>query len=126
MAMGQGAILAIKINNSPASNQGHSRPADHELRILQHVSIANRAHVGRRFVRRLLDAFTIDGPSDKHLCLVLEPLREPLWLYRRRFVDDIIPAGVLKIMVQMILEGLDYLHSECQIIHAGMCDPRLY
>lgn len=50
--------------------------------------------------------------------MVLEPLREPLWIYQQRF-GGVIPSGLLKIILQMILHGLDYLHSECHIIHTG-------
>ena len=36
-----------------------------------------------------------------------------------RFEGNIIPSKILKIMVQMLLHGLDYLHTECHIVHAG-------
>lgn len=72
-------------------------------------------------MRKLVDSFTImDG---KHDCLVFEPLREPLWLYCRRYVGGVIPADILKIILQMVLHGLDYLHSECQVIHTGNDEP---
>lgn len=71
-------------------------------------------------MRKLVDSFTIDGASGKHVCLVFEPLREPLWLYCRRYVGGVIPSEILKIILQMILQGLDYLHSVCQVIHTGM------
>ena len=54
-----------------------------------------------------------------HTCLVFEPLREPLWLLNERFVGKTIPSAILKIMVEMLLRGLDYLHTECKIIHTG-------
>lgn len=114
--------VAIKINTS--NHHTHQGAAENELAILQHISRTNRSHEGWNFVRRLLDSFTLVGASGKHLCLVLEPLREPLWLYRRRFVGGVIPSDILKITVQMILHGLDYLHSDCQIIHTGISAPR--
>jgi serine/threonine-protein kinase SRPK3 len=33
------------------------------------------------------------------------------------------PVDVLKVMVQMMLQGLDFLHSECHIIHTGENPP---
>lgn len=104
--------------NSSGSNT--TNVAENELSILQHVSKVNRAHEGWHFVRRLLDTFTINSGPGTHRCLVLEPLREPLSIYRLRFVGGVLPNDVLKLVVQMILHGLDYLHSECQIIHGGM------
>ena len=86
---------------------------------MKNVSTANYYHHGRHFVRVLLDSFPLQGPYNKHLCLVFEPLREPLWLVRQRFTTRTIPSDILKILAQMLLHGLDYLHSECHIIHGG-------
>lgn len=93
--------------------------ATNELRLLEHISQLNESHEGWHFVRGLLDSFSIDSAAGSHSCFVMEPLREPLWLYRKRFVGGVIPPEILKITVQMILQGLDYLHSECEIIHTG-------
>ena len=71
------------------------------------------------FVRSLLDSFTVKGPTSNHTCLVFEPLREPLWLLKERFEGNTIPSEILKIMVEMLLHGLDYLHTECHIVHTG-------
>lgn len=110
--------VAIKIN----AIRHHSREnaAEEEIAILKRIGHTNPDHVGWHFVRRLTESFTIDGASGKHTCLVFEPLREPLWLYCRRFVGDVIPADILKIQLQMLLQGLDYLHSECKVIHTGV------
>lgn len=94
--------------------------ASDELAILERISDTNAQNPGSAFVRKLLDSFTVRGPNAEHQCTVFEALREPLWLYRRRFVGNVIPPNVLKILLQMILEGLDYLHSECHVIHTGI------
>lgn len=88
--------------------------------MLKHISLVDPTHKGWHFVRKLQDAFTIKGPGGEHSCLVLEALREPLWLYRRRYLGQVVPVGILKVLVQMILHALDYLHSSCQVIHTGM------
>lgn len=90
-----------------------------ELPILQRISGTNPKHHGWIFVRKLIDSFTVHGPKAEHKCTVFEALREPLWLYQRRFVGNVIPPDILKILLQMILEALDYLHSECHVIHTG-------
>ncbi|POR31911.1 Uncharacterized protein TPAR_07878 [Tolypocladium paradoxum] len=109
--------VAVKIS----ANRHHSRDsaAARELEMLRRISTADPSHPGWEFVRKLLDSFVVDGAFGSHVCLVFEPLREPLWLFRRRFVDDVIPSDILKIMLQMTLQGLDYLHSECHVIHTG-------
>ncbi|KAK3065179.1 hypothetical protein LTS18_007065 [Coniosporium uncinatum] len=50
-------------------------------------------------------------------------MREPLWLFRRRFGADKVAhpfLPVFKAYLQILLEGLDYLHSECHIIHTDL------
>ncbi|KAJ5585433.1 uncharacterized protein N7459_005233 [Penicillium hispanicum] len=110
--------VALKIN----ANVHHSREnaAQAELDILRHISEANPRHKGWGFIRCPLDSFTLEYGSARHLTLVFEPLREPLWIYRKRFIGDVIPSDVLKILLQMVLHGLDYLHSECHVIHTDL------
>ena len=54
-----------------------------------------------------------------HLCLVYEPMREPLWLLQRRMIDGLYSFGLLAYTAKFLLTGLDYLHNECNIIHTG-------
>lgn len=110
--------VAIKINSS--ARRSRENAAQGELDILRHVSKANPQHEGWGFIRHPLDSFTLEHGSARHLCLVFEALREPLWIYRHRFIGDVIPSDVLKILLQMILHGLDYLHSECHVVHTGL------
>lgn len=71
------------------------------------------------FVRTTLDSFEVTGPDDKHLCLVYEPLREPLWIFQRRWEDGKLPPSIVKVYTRFFLQGLNYLHSECHVIHTG-------
>lgn len=44
-------------------------------------------------------------------------------MLKQRFHDDVLPLDVLKPVAKLILEGLGYLHSQCQIVHTGIvCD----
>ncbi len=95
------------------------KTAEGELFITQLVSKANPRHEGSHFVRTLLDHFKLQGSCDNHVCLVFEPLREPLWLLNERFEENVIPSEILKAMVEILLHGLDYLHTECHVIHTG-------
>ncbi|OAX78444.1 CMGC/SRPK protein kinase [Emergomyces africanus] len=107
--------VALKINSSIRQSQKHT--ARSELDTLRILSETNRHHKGWWFVSHLLDSFTLKSSSGKdHLSIILEPLREPLWIYQQRF-GGVIPSDILKIMLQMILPGLDYIHFECHIIH---------
>lgn len=51
--------------------------------------------------------------------MVFEPLREPLWLLGKHLGSNGVPPAVLKPFLRLLLQGLDFLHSECHIIHTG-------
>ncbi|GES66813.1 related to dis1-suppressing protein kinase dsk1 [Aspergillus terreus] len=110
--------VALKIN----SNNSHTRkaPGDAELEILRHVMRANQRHEGWQFVRKLLDSFSIQGTAVSHVCLVFEPLRESLGRYCKRWQGGVMPPEIFKIILQEILQALDYLHTECHIIHTDL------
>jgi len=46
-------------------------------------------------------------------------MREPLWLFQRRWENGKLPPSLLKVYLKFLLRGLNYLHSECHIIHTG-------
>lgn len=70
-------------------------------------------------LRTRLDDFEVAGPAGKHMCLVYEPMREPLWILQRRFVDRQLPLPIAKAYIYFLLVGLDYLHTECRVVHTG-------
>ena len=109
--------MALKIN----SNNSHARKTagDVELEVLRHITRANPQHKGWPFVRKLLDSFSVQGISGNHVCLVFEPLRESLGKYCQRWQGHVMPPEIFKIILQEILQALDYLHTECHIIHTG-------
>ena len=108
--------VALKICNNDHAN---ATSASHELQISRHITTTNPSHPGRQFVRTVLESFEIRGPYGNHMCLVYEPMREPIWLLQRRFPDDRYPSDLLKWTLKYVLSGLDYLHSECHVIHTG-------
>lgn len=91
-----------------------------EVAALRCVSNANDCHPGSRHVRKMLDTFELSHPKGQHVCMVLEPLRESLHTFSQLLVDDRIPIDLLRMMVKPILQGLDFLHTECRLIHADL------
>ncbi|KAI1045016.1 hypothetical protein LB505_013350, partial [Fusarium chuoi] len=110
--------VAIKVKATKSSKARAS--AEREVDILKHINQTNPKHNGWHFIRKLTDTFNLESPYGSHPCLVLEPLREPLWLYCSRYIGGVIPPDILKILLQMILLALDYLHTECYVIHADL------
>lgn len=86
---------------------------------MEHITNANPRHPGRNFVATLLESFRMTTPRGTHNCMVFDVLCEPLWILKRRFKGNTIPLDLLKPISMLILEGLQYLHRECHIIHTG-------
>ena len=87
-----------------------------------HIASANKGHWGHNLAVTAIDHFIIQSPRGPHVCLVFESMREPLYLFRRRLgVDKVTPIWLplFKLYIRGMLYSLDYLHSECHIIHTG-------
>jgi hypothetical protein len=93
---------------------------DDELQMYKRIERGSKNHPGRSAVRSLLDSFDIDGPEDKHRCLVHPPLWESVLTFLHRNPVRRLPVPVLAFVLKRLFLALDYLHTECQIIHAGM------
>ncbi|KAM5457359.1 hypothetical protein MaudCBS49596_000554 [Microsporum audouinii] len=83
-------LVALKITNT------NSRTAGEERDIEDHIAKADPSHRGRALFRTSSECFEIAGPEGKHLCLAYEPMREPMWLYQKRFKDGRIPLPLVK------------------------------
>jgi len=83
-------------------------------------------HPGAQHVVAGLAVFAIEQLNrSRHLCLVMEPMREPLVTFRRRLCEanstslHATNVKLMKSILRQVLAGLDYLHSECRIVHTG-------
>ncbi|KAL4894936.1 kinase-like domain-containing protein [Aspergillus ambiguus] len=107
--------VALKIINS-----NNADDARHEKEIESHITQQSPERRGRVILRTCLDGIEVTGPEGKHMCLVYEPMREPIWIFQRRFVDRKIPLPIAKAYIYFLLAGLDYLHSECKVVHSDL------
>ncbi|GKZ59520.1 hypothetical protein AnigIFM49718_005402 [Aspergillus niger] len=91
-----------------------------EFKIYKHISQANPSHPGYGYVRTALDTFIIPRPGGDHPCLVQQPMwdsfhdllfRNP----RHRFTEDLLKAGLMQVYL-----ALDYLHTECMVVHTDI------
>ena len=67
----------------------------------------------------MLDAFTADGPTGHHQCLVHEPLLTTISHFQASLANQRLNEGILKMLLKELLVALDYLHSEAQLVHTG-------
>jgi hypothetical protein len=91
---------------------------DNEVNMYRHME-QSTAHPGRDVIRTLLDTFYIDGPQDKHRCLVHPPLWESVLAFLCRNPVERLPSPVIAVVLHRLFLALDYLHTECQIAHTG-------
>ncbi|GAD92996.1 protein kinase domain protein [Paecilomyces variotii No. 5] len=93
---------------------------DDELQMYNRIERGSRYHPGRSAVRSLFDSFDIDGPEVKHRCLVHPPLWESVLTFLHRNPVQRLPAPVLAFVLKRLFLALDYLHTECRIIHTDI------
>ncbi|TQN65561.1 Serine/threonine-protein kinase SRPK, partial [Colletotrichum shisoi] len=96
-----------------------------ELDMNTHLSTASLKHRGWAVLGTAIEGYKVKSPrGNMHLVLVFEPLREPLWLLRRRITHQNCATKeslpFLKAYLRIILDGLDYMHSQCRVIHTDL------
>lgn len=96
-----------------------------EANMNMHLATASPDHQGCGALRTAFEAFEVVSPrGNTHLALVFEPLREPLWLFKGRLnneqsVSRTNRLPLIKTYIQILLQGLDYMHSKCRVVHTG-------
>lgn len=93
--------------------------ASHEIAQSKIIANANASHPGLAYLRIPIDEFQLRGPQGTHSCLVYEPMRETLYNFQRRMPRSRLPGPVFKSYMFLLLQALDYLHTECHLIHTG-------
>uniref|UniRef100_T1IKT2 non-specific serine/threonine protein kinase n=1 Tax=Strigamia maritima TaxID=126957 RepID=T1IKT2_STRMM len=102
---------ALKIVKS-ASNA--TKAAMNEIQLLE------RARTRKGKIVQLLDSFKISGVNGTHVCMVLEVLGDNLLKLIIRYDYKGIPLVHVRSIIRQVLEGLDYLHTKCNIIHTDI------
>lgn len=109
--------VALKVVKS----DGHyTETALDEIQLLQRVTTSSQAHPGHTHVVGLVDDFRHDGPNGSHVCMVFEVLGENLLGLIKRYQHRGVPTHIVRQIAKQILLGLDYLHTECRIIHTDL------
>ena len=101
------------------TNDFVNKEAEHQQQVYKRISCMNSSHDGRPYVLEMVDSFEIMTADSAHVCLVFEPMRETLLLFQSRLKDKRFTLELLKIYLVCLLKDLDYLHSECRIVHSG-------
>ena len=109
--------VAIKIVKSA---EHFAETAKDEIKILKSVRDSQPNNPRRQKTVQLLDDFKITGVNGTHICMVFEVLGDNLLKLIRKSNYRGIPIENVKTITRQVLEGLDYLHTCCKIIHTDI------
>lgn len=109
--------VAIKIVKSA---HHFAETAKDEIKILKSVRDSEPNNPRRQKTVQLLDDFKISGVNGTHICMVFEVLGDNLLKLIRKSNYRGIPIENVKTITRQVLEGLDYLHTCCKIIHTDI------
>lgn len=103
-------VLKVYINNSKYHR---------ELPIYEEINNLQANHEGQKYVRKMYDSFELKGPHGTHTCLVHQPLGISLGELKELTSDGLFSADLARQTLRCILTGLQSLHKEVEVIHAG-------
>lgn len=109
--------VAIKIVKSAPH---FAETARDEIKILKSVRDSDPSNPRRIKTVQLLDDFKLTGVNGTHICMVFEVLGDNLLKLIRKSNYKGIPVENVKTITRQVLEGLDYLHTKCKIIHTDI------
>jgi len=114
------AVLKIYAHDLVAEDE-----IDNETAIYKHLSTTgNPDHPGKMYVRTIQDSFFVTSRAgNPHQCLVHEVLSNDILSLRYTRPDRKMPEAMLKQILIHLLLALDFLHTECHIIHTGQVAP---
>ncbi|VVC25025.1 Hypothetical protein CINCED_3A012680 [Cinara cedri] len=91
-----------------------------EIKLLKSVRDSDISDKKRERVVMLLNDFKISGVNGNHICMVFEVLGHNLLKLIIKSDYSGIPIQNVKNIIRQVLEGLDYLHTKCRIIHTDI------
>lgn len=91
-----------------------------EIKLLKVVRESDLNDPKREKVVQLLNDFKLSGVNGTHVCMVFEVLGHNLLKLIIKSNYRGIPIKNVKCIIRQVLEGLDYLHTKCKIIHTDI------
>ncbi|KAK6303957.1 hypothetical protein J4Q44_G00264110, partial [Coregonus suidteri] len=110
-------FVAMKVVKSA---EHYTETAVDEIKLLRSVRNTDPDDPKREMVVQLLDDFKISGINGTHVCMVFEVLGYHLlkWIIKSNYQG--LPLPCVKSIIRQVLQGLDYLHTKCKIIHTDI------
>ncbi|KAJ8370274.1 hypothetical protein SKAU_G00103020 [Synaphobranchus kaupii] len=110
-------FVAMKVVKSA---EHYTETALDEIKLLRSVRNTDPDDPNREMVVQLLDDFKISGINGTHVCMVFEVMGHHLlkWIIKSNYQG--LPLPCVKSIIRQVLQGLDYLHTKCKIIHTDI------
>uniref|UniRef100_UPI0037E8B885 SRSF protein kinase 2 isoform X2 n=1 Tax=Semicossyphus pulcher TaxID=241346 RepID=UPI0037E8B885 len=110
-------FVAMKVVKSA---QHYTETALDEIKLLRCVRESDPNDPNKDMVVQLIDDFKISGVNGIHVCMVFEVLGHHLlkWIIKSNYQG--LPLACVKSIIRQVLQGLDYLHTKCKIIHTDI------
>ncbi|XP_028437974.1 SRSF protein kinase 3 isoform X2 [Perca flavescens] len=110
-------FVALKVVKSAPH---YTETALDEIKLLRCVRDSDPSDPYRETIVQLIDDFKISGVNGVHVCMVLEVLGHQLlkWIIKSNYMG--LPLVCVKAIIRQVLQGLDYLHTKCKIIHTDI------
>ncbi|XP_046416889.1 SRSF protein kinase 3 isoform X2 [Neodiprion pinetum] len=110
-------FVALKVVKSASH---FTETALDEIKLLKDVRDTDVNDPKRNKTVQLLNDFRISGINGLHVCMVFEVLGHNLLKLIIKSNYRGIPRTNVKSIIRQVLEGLDYLHNKCKIIHTDI------
>lgn len=110
-------FVALKVVKSATH---YTETALDEIKLLKCIRDSDTGDPYREKVVQLLDDFKISGVNGTHICMVFEVLGHNLLKLIIRSNYQGIPIENVKCIIRQVLEGLEYLHAKCKVIHTDI------
>lgn len=107
--------VALKVQKSAPH---YTEAAMDEIEFLHKCSTTPGSGTDR--VVKLIDYFRHSGPNGTHVCMVFEPMGPNLLSLIKEYKYRGIPIDQVKVIGKQVLEGLDFIHTKCSIIHTDV------
>ncbi|XP_074538384.1 SRSF protein kinase 3 [Halichoeres trimaculatus] len=110
-------FVALKVVKSAPH---YTETAVDEIKLLRCVRDSDPSDPFRETIVQLIDDFKISGVNGVHVCMVMEVLGHQLlkWIIKSNYMG--LPLVCVKNIIRQVLQGLDYLHTKCKIIHTDI------
>ncbi|XP_057331156.1 SRSF protein kinase 3 isoform X2 [Microplitis mediator] len=110
-------FVALKVVKSASH---FTETALDEIKLLKDVRDTDPNDPKRNKTVQLLTDFKISGINGLHVCMVFEVLGHNLLKLIIKSNYRGIPRNNVRRIIRQVLEGLDYLHNKCKIIHTDI------